>query len=319
MPTLPTTTRHRRAVIDIGTNSVKLLIGDCVNDQVVPVFETSEQTRLGRDFYRTHQLQEAAVATTARTVARFAAQARQWEVDSIRLIATSAARDAQNPEILLDAVWQSTGLRLEVISGRQEADWAYRGVASDPALAGQSLLIVDAGGGSTEFILGEGAGTTFRRSFQLGTVRLLERLPVFVDPPGEEDWRACALAIKEAMTQQVLPAIAPHFASLAAQRWLAVGSSGTATVLAKLERQHDAYERAVLEGTELSRDRLREWRQRLWSLPLATRRQLPGLPPERADVILPGVAIYESVLDHFRCPRLRISTRSLRYGALLEE
>ena len=175
----------RRAVIDIGTNSVKLLVAEVSGPRVQPLVERSRQTRLGRGFYATHRLQPAAIADTARAVAGFAAQAREWGAAPPRVIATSAARDAVNQSELLDALRAASNLEVEVISGEQEADWSFRGVNSDPAIAGQPLLLVDVGGGSTEFILGEGDHQKFRRSFPIGTVRLMEQLPRSDPPTGE--------------------------------------------------------------------------------------------------------------------------------------
>jgi len=172
----------RRAVIDIGTNSVKLLIADVVGDDVRPLFEDSRQTRLGKGFYESSRLQPDAVKQTAEAVAEFGKEAKAHEAKSIRVIATSAARDAKNPGDLIAAVEKASGLKIEIISGEQEADWAFQGVTSDPQLAKRHLLLLDVGGGSTEFILGQGEHKHFRQSFPLGTVRLFEQFPVS-DPP----------------------------------------------------------------------------------------------------------------------------------------
>src|SRR5438093_9622987 len=145
----------RRAVIDIGTNSVKLLVAEVSGRRVHPLLERSEQTRLGRGFYATHRLQPAAIADTARAVAGFAAQAREWGAVPTRVIATSAARDAINQSELLAALQSASNLEDDVISGEQEADWAFRGVNSDPAFAGQPLILVDVGGRSTACIPAE--------------------------------------------------------------------------------------------------------------------------------------------------------------------
>src|ERR1051326_8436814 len=146
----------RRAVIDVGTNSVKLLVAEVSGQRVQPLLEKSEQTRLGRGFYETHFLQPAAIAQAAKAVAAFAALALQWESAAIRLIATSAARDAKNQDELVAALTHAAGVKVEVISGEEEAELVFRGVNTDPKLDGQRLLILDVGGGSTEFIAGEG-------------------------------------------------------------------------------------------------------------------------------------------------------------------
>jgi len=181
----------RRAVIDVGTNSVKLLVADVSGREVQPVWEESKQTRLGRGFYETHRLQPDAIDATGKAVAQFSETAGKHQANSVRVIATSAARDAVNADELSSAIERASGLKMEIVSGEQEADWVFQGVTTDPTLAGpagQMLLLLDVGGGSTELILGLGEQICFRQSFPLGTVRLLEKYPPS-DPPaaGEDD------------------------------------------------------------------------------------------------------------------------------------
>lgn len=172
----------RRAVIDVGTNSVKLLVADVAGQQLQPIREQSKQTRLGRGFYETHRLRPEAIAATASAAAGFAATAQSCGAVSIRVIATSAAREAVNAAELTAAIEQAAGLKVEVISGDQEADWGFQGVTTDPQLAQAPLLLLDVGGGSTQFTLGQGQHISFRHSFPLGTVRLMETLPTPIRP-----------------------------------------------------------------------------------------------------------------------------------------
>jgi len=130
--------------------------------------EQSEQTRLGRGFYETHVLLSEAIAQTARAVAAFARTAREQGAASVRVLATSAARDAVNRASLIDAIERASGLKVEIISGEQEAELVFRGVATDPNLHGRKLLILDVGGGSTEFIVGAGKHHQFSQSFDIG-------------------------------------------------------------------------------------------------------------------------------------------------------
>src|SRR5882672_10270078 len=159
----------RRAVIDVGTNSVKLLVADVSGHEVQPVWEESKQTRLGRGFYETHRLQPDAIDATAKAVAQFSEIAKKNQAGSIRVVATSAARDTINPGELSSAIETASGLKMEIISGEQEADWVFQGVTSDPALAREPLLLLDVGGGSTEIIAGQGTHKYFSQSFPLGT------------------------------------------------------------------------------------------------------------------------------------------------------
>src|SRR5262245_53089005 len=125
----------RRAVIDVGTNSVKLLVADVAGREVRPQLEDNRQTRLGEGFYEAHQLQPAPLQRTVEAIEEFVGIARQQQAKELRIIATSAARDARNPGDLTVAVERATGLKVEIISGEQEADWAFQGVTTDPGLA----------------------------------------------------------------------------------------------------------------------------------------------------------------------------------------
>ena len=312
----------RRAVIDVGTNSVKLLVADVTGLEVHPVCEESKQTRLGQSFYETHRLQPDPIAKTAKAVATFTATALALKSASIRVIATSAARDALNPQDLVSAIETASGVKVEIISGEQEAEWAFRGVTTDPQLAGQPLLLLDVGGGSTEFILGQDNRMHFRESFPLGTVRLMQKIP-HSDPPRPEELTECRAWLRSFLQTEVQPKLAGQL-SWEAKLYSAksgvqlVGTGGTTSILARMEHKLDDFNRERIEATRLNLDRVRWHVQHLWSLPLATRQQIIGLPPKRADVILTGAAIYESVMDQFAFSDLRVSTRGLRFAAVME-
>lgn len=312
----------RRAVIDIGTNSVKLLVAEVVRGRVRPLREDSKQTRLGQGFYRTHRLQREPVLKTAQVVAGFAAQARAWKTKTIRVIATSAARDAKNPAALLGAVKRAAGLEVEIISGEQEADWAFQGVVTDARLRQHPLLLLDAGGGSTEFILGHGDHKHFCHSFPLGTVRLLEKSPVS-DPPQPDELAATRHWLRAFLRTRVRPKLGPELrreAKLDPEQGVVqlVGTGGTASILARMQAKMTGFERSRIERTRLTRARVRAHVEKLWGLPLACRRRIAGLPPKRADVILMGVLIYEAVMEEFGFQTLRVSTRGLRFAALMD-
>jgi exopolyphosphatase/guanosine-5'-triphosphate,3'-diphosphate pyrophosphatase len=314
---------ERRAVIDVGTNSVKLLVADVAGGRVTPVVEDARQTRLGRGFYHRHRLRRDAIARTARAAAVFARRAKRLGATRLRVIATSAAREAQNAAELVQAIQRACGVRPEILSGEQEAEWAFRGAGTDPRLAREPVLVLDVGGGSTEFILGRGPVIHFRASHPLGAVRLLEQMP-HSDPPRPEELAACRAWLRVFLTDRVRPELQPAL-NRERQRHpqhhavRLVGVGGTATVLARLERGVEDYARDALEGTRLSAARVRAWAARLWGVSLAERRRIRAMPPERADVLLTGVLIYEAVMDVFGFRELRVSTRGLRFAAVLDE
>ena len=307
---------QRRAVIDVGTNSVKLLVADVAGSRITPALEESNQTRLGAGFYATRQLQPAAIAKTAAAVAGYSATAAKWGAASVSIIGTSAARDALNSADLAAAIRQASGLPIRILSGEEEAEWVFRGVASNPKLAGLPVLILDVGGGSTEIIVGENSVPRFCRSYPLGTVRLLEQLRPG-DPPGLEALGRCRAVLREFLAREVVAALEPALRQFPGPVQL-VGTSGTASILARMEAKAEDFNREQIEATVLPLARLRAMLEEQWQLPLAGRRKTPGLPPDRADVIVTGMAIYEAIMDRIGLARLRISTRGLRYWALLQ-
>ena len=312
----------RRAVIDVGTNSVKLLVAEVDDAVVEPVLEESEQTRLGEGFYETHRLQPAAIAKTANAVASFVTQARQLNAKSVRILATSAARDAVNQAELTGAIEHACKLKVEIISGEQEADLAFRGVTTSPELARQPLMLLDVGGGSTEFILGQGEHRHFCRSFPLGALRLLEKLPP-ADPPTTRQLADCRRWVKEFLQREVLPLLDPALERESAddtthRAALLVGTGGTATILARIQGRLGKFQRERIEGMRLTLDQVRAHVEQLWNLPLAERKEIIGLPRKRADVILTGVVIYEQVMENLGYSELRVSTRGLRFAAVME-
>lgn len=306
-----------RAVVDVGTNSVKLLVARVQGAEVVPLLERAEQTRLGRGFYEDHRLRPEAVRHTAQAVAGFVRRARELGATAIRVLATSAARDAVNAAELTDALAAATGLPVEVISGEVEAALAFRGVCTDARLAGRPLLVMDLGGGSTEFIVGRDGTMSWSRSFALGTVRLHEALRPGERPPASLLAR-CRLELAAFLRGEVAPCLVPALEAAGREGLQFIAVGGTAAILARVELGLSRYDRRAIEAAELSLATVRHATERLWSLPLAERRRISGLPAERADIILTGAAIFEAVMQAFGLPAVRPSLRGLRFAAVMD-
>ena len=145
----------RRAIIDIGTNTVKLLVADVNNGQVLPVVSKDATTRLGEGVDQTQRLSPLAITRTVETLGHYVADAKQLGAESVAAFTTSAARDASNRDEFLAAVGNACGLDVQLISGEREAELIFRGVCSDPAWSKERILVMDVGGGSTEFIHGK--------------------------------------------------------------------------------------------------------------------------------------------------------------------
>ena len=307
----------RRAVIDVGTNSVKLLVADVRGREVQPVHEESRQTRLGQGFYETRRLQPEPIARTAEAVWEFAEIAREKNADSIRVIATSAARDAVNPADLTDSILRASGLKTEIISGAREAEWAFRGVTTDAELARQPLLLLDVGGGSTEFILGHGAEKAFRPQLSARHGAADGKISAQRPADARRVRQACRDWVKHFLRSEVRPQLGPALKNEAGEIRL-VGTGGTTSILARMEKKLDRFDREKIERTVLGFDQVVAHRKKLWRLPLEERKEISGLPRLRADVILTGVLIYEAVMEEFGFKQLRVSTRGLRFAAVME-
>ncbi|MCC6232941.1 MAG: hypothetical protein IT580_09875 [Verrucomicrobiales bacterium] len=314
-PTLPAAVR--RAVLDVGTNSVKLLVAAVQAGSVIPLLEQSRQTRLGEGFFESRQLSPLAIERTVAAIQELLSLSAAYAPASLRLVATAAAREALNADHLQHAVQAATGRRLEVIDGDTEADWSFRGVGTGPEGHHGLTLVTDLGGGSTEFILGYDGVRSFARSFPLGANRLLSQLRDLADPPGPHALARCRGEIDAFLQTHLLPSLLPSLQQYPASRpnYRAVG--GSAVILARMMLEMSGFHRETIESRIITRAELESLVVRLWALDLDARRRLVGLPPERADIILTGAAIHEGILRNLNLDAFRASTRGLRFAALL--
>ena len=303
----------RRAVIDIGTNSVKLLVAEVRDQSLTALWEGSRQTRLGRGFYAKKLLQKAAINETARAVADFTQECKRWAVYPPLVIATSAVREARNRPLLIRAIKERTALQTQVISGVQEAAWVFQGLTSHPAYRARAILVADVGGGSTEFVLGKDSVRRLALSCPIGSVGLLEHFPLS-DPPTPEEFRRCREHIAQLLKGEVVPAFADACRSLTP---LLIASGGSGSILAMNRLNLKTFNRERIESVILTRRWLSRRLRTLWALPLKSRAQLPGIPPNRADVILMGAAIYDGITKALGFDSFRVTTRGLRWAALL--
>jgi exopolyphosphatase / guanosine-5'-triphosphate,3'-diphosphate pyrophosphatase len=285
----------RRAVIDIGTNTVKVLIADVQQGQVVPILHKDKVTRLGEGVHEQRCLSTAAIARTLQTVDEFHLEAKASGAIHVMALTTSACRDANNRDEFFDAVRQKCGLEVQLISGDREAELIFHGVSSDPEWTGAPLLVMDVGGGSAEFIEGEDGKMALFQSLPLGALRLTEQFS-----EGK-------LAELCEHTRAVLrPALARY--KLGNSRM--IGTGGTISTFARMEW-------GAVDHVKISREALLGSVQRLDAMPLAKRRKLAGLPADRADIIVAGGAVFLVAMEMLGADELTVSVRNLRYGALL--
>ncbi len=294
------------AAIDVGTNSVLLTIAEAANGVLRALVERAEITRLGRGVDASGQLSEEGIARTLDVLRGYAREIHDLGADRIACVATSAARDAANGPAFLERV-RALGLLPEIIDGDHEAELSFLAARKDFGGDGSPIAVLDVGGGSTELVFGRDSKPSFHVSLQIGSVRLFERL-IRADPPSHEERLRVRATVDEALS--VVPA-PPEGARL-------IGVAGTLTTLATLALGLPAYDAEKVHGHVLSLAEISTLANRLWSLPMAARRQLPGLQPGRADVIPVGALIVETVLYRLRLDRVTVSDRGVRWGLLYE-
>ena len=285
----------RVGVVDLGTNSTRLLVADVDGRHVQEVARRTEITRLGEGVDERRKLLPLPVARVRNVLSDYRRELERLGAERVLAVGTSAVRDAENGEAFLGEIEWSYGFATRLLSGEEEAELTLRGVTNGRGLK-NGTLVLDVGGGSTELIA---AGE--RVSVDVGSVRLTER-HLYSDPPRSDELAAAA---REA--HAALPDLDPSDA---------IGVAGTITSLAALEL--GGYDPQRVHGFRLSRAQVEAQLERLASLPLAERRELPGLEPERASVIVGGAIVVREVLDRYGLDGLEASERDLLHGAALE-
>ena len=298
----------RVAAIDIGTNSVRLLVAE----ERPPGFRDVDRrltiTRLGEGVDRKKVLSERALSRTLTCVAEYAALCGELEVERIRVTGTSAVRDATNRDELFEGIRRLTGREAEVLSGDDEARLTFVGAIAD--LAGSDpVLLVDIGGGSTELVFGDDAPTT-GMSLDIGCVRMLER-HLHSDPPTIEELDALRRDVGEQLAK-----VRPSFEVPTNTRL--VGVAGTVTQLAALKAGLPVYDPDVTHHAVLSHGDVRLLARRLASLPFEQRKQTRGLQPGRADVIVAGAEILLAVMETFDMAEVLVSEKDILDGLVLD-
>jgi exopolyphosphatase / guanosine-5'-triphosphate,3'-diphosphate pyrophosphatase len=298
------------AVVDIGSNSTRLLVAERDNGHITELVRESEVTRLGAGVDADGRLSDDGMQRVYDTLGRYREQIDAHDCESAVAVLTSAVRDSANGQEFSDTVRERYRLEPHVLTGDEEARLTFLGATSerDPADR-QPTLVLDIGGGSTELVIGSGHTVDFHVSTQAGVVRQTER-HLHTDPPTDEeleqlggDARAIiADAVPEARRRGV-----EH----------AIGVAGTATSLAAIAQRLDPYDPERVHGYQLARDEARRILGELAAIPVAERRQVAGLHPDRAPTIVAGVVIFLAVLDLFGLDEIEISEHDILRGAAL--
>ena len=298
----------RVAVIDIGTNSTRLLVADVTGREVRELERASTVTRMGRGLGGSGLLAAEAIEDVCRTLRGYIATYERLGAERVSAIATSAVRDAANAGAFVAELRERFALDARVLSGAEEAGLTYRG-ATAGAPPAEPTLVIDIGGGSTELVVGEGQRVGFFASLQAGVVRHSER-HLASDPPAAAELEALAGDVHGLIAEALGPR-APR-----ARRGIAV--AGTPTSLAAIDQALEPYDPALVHGYRLPLVTVQRLLSELAAMPLEERRRVPGLQPDRAPTIVAGVVILIQVMRAFGLEEVEVSEHDILYGAALE-
>jgi exopolyphosphatase / guanosine-5'-triphosphate,3'-diphosphate pyrophosphatase len=297
------------AVVDIGTNSTRLLVAEVDDGSITELQRESIVTRLGEGVDATGRLGDEPQARVFAALDKYAAAIDHHGADRRIVVMTSAVRDSANGAEFAATVTDRYGLEGRTLSGEDEARLSFLG-ATTGRETDDALLVIDIGGGSTEMIVGARGAVEFHVSTQVGVVRHTERhLPS--DPPTADELAALAADARPAL-EAAVPA------EVRSRATAAVAVAGTATSCASIDLALDPYDAVRVEGHTISRARLEELRDRLAALPLDERRSVTGLDPARAPTIVAGTVILLEVLGAFELDAFEVSQRDILWGVALD-
>ena len=298
----------RVAVIDIGTNSTRLLTADVEGTEVEQVERRTTVTNMGRGVDHTGLICHDAIDSVCTVIADYKTRYEEMGAERVMAIATSAVRDAVNGEAFIAELRERFGLNARLLTGEEEAHLTYLG-ATAQRMEDESTLVFDIGGGSTELIVGSGCKVGFHTSLQAGTIRQSERY-LSSDPPDPHELEDLAADIRNLIERAI--ATQPEGRPVRA-----IAVAGTPTSLAAIDQELEPYDPGRVHGYRLGMQPVQRMLSRLSSLPLAERLRVPGLQPGRAPTIVAGTVILVQVMRAFGLQEIEVSELDILHGSAL--
>ena len=292
----------RVAVIDIGTYSTRITIAEIKGDHFEILHEEGHITALGRGVKQTKLLSEEAIRETLEVLKRYKKLCEEYKVEKCLALGTEALRVAQNRDDFLKEV-QKLGIELKVIPPEEEGKYAYLGAYYAVRPEGK-VCVVDQGGGSTEYIFGEGPNPKEVISLPFGIVNLTENF-IKHDPPTAEELKRLIEFLDSEISKVVRPVDT------------LVGLGGTITTIAALEYGIYPYDPKEVNGKVLTKERIKYWFEKLASMSVEERKKFPQIEDKRAEAIVPGLAIFWRTLELFNKDRLIVSDWAVKHGAII--
>jgi exopolyphosphatase/guanosine-5'-triphosphate,3'-diphosphate pyrophosphatase len=302
----------RVAFFDIGTNAILLLIVALRPDRGFEVLDDlAEIARLGQGVDHSLRISTEGEGRTVDVLRRYLARCRELGVEECVAVGTSALRDAANSREVRARLKEQLGLEVRVLSGAEEAAYCFLAVQRGLRLGAEALLVIDIGGGSTEFIWGDAGRMRRAASINVGSVRLTERF-LRSDPVTDEECARVLTFIDQEVGR--VRAKGPQFA----ESLSLVGLAGTFTTLAAVEKKLARYSHHEVHGSLLTLAEVTRQVSVYRQMPVAERKRIPGLEPKRADVILAGAFLVQRIMQGFGVEEVIVSDQGIRYGLLYE-
>jgi exopolyphosphatase/guanosine-5'-triphosphate,3'-diphosphate pyrophosphatase len=298
----------RVAVVDIGTNSTRLLIADVEGSRVEEVERRTTVTNMGRGVDHSNLICSDAIDDVCAVIADYKARYEEMGAERVMAIATSAVRDAVNGDAFIAELRERFDLDAQLLTGEEEARLTYLGATAHRS-EDDATLVFDIGGGSTELVVGSRADVGFRASLQAGTIRQSER-HLTSDPPDTHQLEDLATDVRHLIEHAI--AAQPD-----AKPTRAIAVAGTPTTLAAIDQELEPYDRSRVHGYRLGLWRIQRMLSRLSSLPLAERLRVPGMHPGRAPTIVAGTVILVQVMRAFGLQEIEVSELDILHGSAL--
>jgi exopolyphosphatase / guanosine-5'-triphosphate,3'-diphosphate pyrophosphatase len=300
----------RIAVVDLGTNTTRLLVADVEDGRVDEIIRRNTVTRLGEGVDAGSRLLDGAMERVFDALAGYRREIDELGAERTVAVATSAVRDSENGDWFRHELLERFGIEARIISGDEEAQLTFAGATAERAPGADPLLVLDIGGGSTEFVVGRsGARPTFHVSTQAGSVRQTER-HIHSDPPKAEEIDELARDVRQIIESKVP-------ADLRGSVRDGVAVAGTPTSLAAIEQRLDPYDSSKIHGYRLERAVCERILEMLASVPEVERRKVVGLHPDRAPTIVAGAVILIAAMGTFGIPSIEVGEHDILYGAAL--
>ncbi|MDY6855329.1 MAG: Ppx/GppA phosphatase family protein [Thermodesulfobacteriota bacterium] len=305
----------RFASVDIGTNTIRLLIADLdKNGELKRVLHRMEITRLGENLVKGGEILPGAIERSIGVLKGYSNLTKKYKTKETFAVATSVFREANNRDEFLKRVYKSTGLKIKIISGIEEARICFLGIVSAMGCLIDNILVIDVGGGSTELLIANGKNPITAYSLHLGAVYLTERF-IQSDPPMRSELDDMRYFIDKSISS--ITRYMPE-TWIGSSSFHLVGTAGTITTLAALDQEMRTYNPDRINGYLLTRESIQRIYNMLIRLPLKKRRILNGLGKKRADIIIAGMVIVMGIMDSFMFDELKVSDAGLLEGIIVD-